>query len=200
MTTEFVVLHALRIKGFAPADAVGDIVCLERPEVDEQLAALADAELCKHLEKRDLWQLTPAGRERHGELLADVPESELDGLRQHYERFLEINVEFKDLCNRWQMRGEDANDHSDSAYDGERISELRTLHDQAAPVVAGFAEAVPRFGSYATRLADAATQTEAGETKMFTGVMCGSFHDVWMELHEDLVQLLAVDRHAEGSY
>ena len=35
---------------------------------------------------------------------------------------------------------------------------------------------------------------------MFTGVMCGSYHDVWMELHKDLVQLLGVDRHAEGSY
>jgi hypothetical protein len=35
---------------------------------------------------------------------------------------------------------------------------------------------------------------------MFTGVMCGSFHDIWMELHEDLIQLLGVDRHAEGSY
>jgi len=41
---------------------------------------------------------------------------------------------------------------------------------------------------------------EGGETRMFTGVMCGSYHDIWMELHEDLVQLLGVDRHAEGSY
>ena len=46
----------------------------------------------------------------------------------------------------------------------------------------------------------AAARAVNGETKMFTGVMCGSFHDIWMELHEDLIQLLSIDRHAEGSY
>jgi len=40
----------------------------------------------------------------------------------------------------------------------------------------------------------------AGETKMFTGVMCGSYHDVWMELHEDLILTQGIDRTAEGSF
>ena len=64
----------------------------------------------------------------------------------------------------------------------------------------GFAAVVPRFAAYRHRLTGAAARAANGETKMFTGVMCGSFHDIWMELHEDLIQLLGVDRHAEGSY
>ena len=32
----------------------------------------------------------------------------------------------------------------------------------------------------------AASALENGDQRMFTGVMCGSYHDVWMELHEDL--------------
>ena len=39
-----------------------------------------------------------------------------------------------------------------------------------------------------------------GETNMFTGVMCGSYHDVWMELHEDLILTQGIDRSAEGSF
>jgi len=30
--------------------------------------------------------------------------------------------------------------------------------------------------------------------------MCGSYHDVWMELHEDLILTLGIDRAAEGSF
>ena len=66
--------------------------------------------------------------------------------------------------------------------------------------LAEFTRAIPRFGSYERRLNTSLTRLENGEQRMFTGVMCGSYHDVWMELHEDLVQLLGVDRHAEGSY
>jgi len=31
-------------------------------------------------------------------------------------------------------------------------------------------------------------------------VMCESFHDIWMELHEDLIVLQAIDRVHEGSF
>jgi hypothetical protein len=39
-----------------------------------------------------------------------------------------------------------------------------------------------------------------GERNLFTGVMCGSYHDVWMELHEDLILTLRIDRTSEGSF
>ena len=197
---EFVVLHALRIKGFAPADAVADIACIDLALVERLLAVLAESGLCRHIAARDLWQLSPTGRERHGALLAQLSGDEVAGLREHYERFLELNLEFKELCNHWQTRGDDVNDHSDAAYDSQRIAELQTLQNEAAPVVQGFIAAVQRFKTYERRLASALARATAGETRMFTGVMCGSYHDVWMELHEDLVQLLGVDRNAEGSY
>jgi len=30
--------------------------------------------------------------------------------------------------------------------------------------------------------------------------MCSSYHDIWMELHEDLIFLQGIDRTAEGSF
>jgi phosphoenolpyruvate-protein kinase (PTS system EI component) len=200
VSAEFVVLHSLRIKGFANSEVVAEIACIDRDVVDRMLPDFAASGLCRHIAARDLWQLTPEGRERHAELLLKESGAEVDGLRPHYERFLELNDGFKTLCSNWQTRDGDANDHTDPAYDGERIAELRQLHEASAPVIEGFAGVVPRFESYFRRLTGSLSRLETGETRMFTGVMCGSYHDVWMELHEDLVQLLGVDRHAEGSY
>jgi phosphoenolpyruvate-protein kinase (PTS system EI component) len=197
---EFLVLHALRIKGFAAAEVVAEIATVDLTTVQELLPGMADSGWCRHIPARDLWQLSPAGRERHGELVRLLAGPEVDALRVPYQQFLDLNVEFKELCNRWQTRDGGGNDHSDPVYDGERIAELRVLHETATAPIDGFATAISRFGSYGHRLTASLVRLEAGETRMFTGVMCGSYHDVWMELHEDLVQLLGVDRHAEGSY
>ena len=197
---EFLVLHALRIKGFSGVDTLADIAGVGADVVAPMLSKLAEVGMCKHLEARGLWQLTPAGREHHLAIRADMPAAQVQRLSAHYEPFLGFNLAFKDLCNRWQMRGTEPNDHTDSAFDRARIDELQQMHDDAVVHLRGFATELPRFETYERRLAIALAKLADGETRMFTGVMCGSYHDVWMELHEDLVQLLGVDRHAEGSY
>ena len=197
---EFLVIHALRIKGYVAADVVAEITGVELIVVQEMLLGMVESGWCRHIAARDLWQLSPTGRERHAEKLQEVAGVAVDGLREPYPAFLDLNVGFKDLCNRWQLRDGDSNDHSDPVYDGERVAELRALHEASLASIAGFADAIPRFASYERRLATSLVRLEGGEQRMFTGVMCGSYHDVWMELHEDLVQLLGVDRHAEGSY
>ncbi len=62
------------------------------------------------------------------------------------------------------------------------------------------AASLPRIGRYVTRLDRAAECVAGGDTKRFTGVMCESFHDIWMELHEDLIVLQGIDRVKEGSF
>ncbi len=197
---EFLVLHTLRIKGFATADVLAEISGMDLSRIQSMLSAMIETGWCRHIAARDLWHLLPPGKEHHGERLQGIAGMVADGLRVSYPRFLDLNVEFKDLCNRWQLRDGDTNDHSDPEYDTARVAELRALHDASLSPIGGFAETVPRFESYERRLASSLTRLEGGEARMFTGVMCGSYHDVWMELHEDLVQLLGVDRHAEGSY
>jgi len=57
-----------------------------------------------------------------------------------------------------------------------------------------------RLAPYAPRLDATCRLVQDGQQNMFTGVMCGSFHDVWMELHEDLILTQGIDRSAEGSF
>ena len=198
----FLVLHALRVKGFAKLDVVSELTGLPEPTVDEHLRALQHEELTQFREARELWQLTPSGRVAHGEALADdvADDGIRAALREPYEGFLTLNETFKALCGEWQLKDGSPNDHSDSAYDGAVIARLVEIDGKAQPACSSFAAVMDRYGTYAPRLQTAADKVQGGNHQLFTGVMCNSYHDVWMELHEDLILTLGIDRAKEGSF
>ncbi len=196
--------HALRIKGFAKSDMVAEIAGLGLDEVEGHLASLQEVEHALFREARALWQLTPAGKEAHrAELAKDAPAEVRKAIEATYPAFLELNVEFKSLCGDWQLVDGDANkvnDHSDAAYDSKVIARLVSFDERARPIVSTLASAHERMTPYTPRLGGSLDRLRGGEVKMFTGVMCNSYHDVWMELHEDLILTLGIDRAAEGSF
>jgi hypothetical protein len=198
----FCVLHALRIKGFAKTDVLSELSNLPVDQVEDHLKALQADELAMFREARALWQLSPKGREHHGSALAeDVKQAGFqEALRADYEKFLELNDSFKALCGDWQLRNGNPNDHSDAAYDAEVIGRLQEIDARAQPILGVMGGAVDRFAAYAPRLAATVVKVAHGEHNLFTGVMCGSYHDVWMELHEDLILSLGIDRAKEGSF
>ena len=198
----FVVHHALRIKGFVKVDGLVELTGHEPHTVQVHLDDMAADGHAMFREARGLWQLTPDGRAVHEELLeADASrEGFRDGLRMPYPTFLELNEELKQLCNDWQLKDGEPNDHTDAAYDQGILDRLHDLNERSQPVVGAFGSVAHRFAGYAPRLGHTVKAFASGETKMFTGVMCGSFHDVWMELHEDLLVTQKIDRAAEGSF
>ena len=150
----------------------------------------------KFREARSLWQLTPEGREAHlVHLDDDLCDAPTEPLALHYSTFIEQNVEFKELCGVWQLRDGEPNDHGDAKYDAEVIERLDELHARVQPVVGEFGGLFERMRPYAVL-----GRLREGDSQMFTGVMCGSYHDVWMELHEDLIITQRIDRTAEGSF
>ena len=122
------------------------------------------------------------------------------GLAAPYGRFLELNEEFKQMCTDWQLRDGSPNDHTDADYDSDCAARLAAFHESSLPVIDAMAAVLPRLDRYAARLDRAVEAVANGETKRFTGVMCDSYHDVWMELHEDLIVLQRIDRVQEGSF
>lgn len=197
----FRAFHALRIKGFAKADMVADIADVTVAEAETHLKWLLEREHAMFREARALWQITPAGKDAHREALAaDSPAQVTAQLHGPYETFLGINTAFKELCGDWQLCDGQPNDHSDAAYDKAVIDRLVAMKNESVPVVAAMGEILGRLAPYVPRLESTAKRVVAGEQNMFTGVMCGSFHDVWMELHEDLILTQGIDRAAEGSF
>jgi hypothetical protein len=198
----FLVVHALRIKGFAKVADLFELSRLPEAPLVEHLESLQGEGNAQFREARGLWQLTPAGREVHPVLLetdAGRPGFR-DGLAVSYPRFLELNEEMKALCGDWQLRDGEPNDHSDATYDKEVIKRVGKLDDHAQKVTSSFGVVAERFAAYPSRLAACRDALQGGQQNMFTGVMCGSYHDVWMELHEDLLLTQSIDRAAEGSF
>jgi hypothetical protein len=197
----FRAFHALRIKGFASAEVVAEVAGLPSTSVEGHLQSLLAAEHALFRENRNLWQLTPAGKEAHKEaVVADVPEAVVRSLHDPYRTFLQLNDSFKVLCTDWQLRDGAPNDHADDEYDQEVISRLHALDQSAQPVVAAMSVHLDRLSPYGPRLTGARQRLADGNLKMITGVMCNSYHDVWMELHEDLILSQRIDRAAEGSF
>ncbi len=200
-TPAFRTFHALRIKGFATVDTLIEMTALQVGDVEAHLAVMLEAEQAQFREARGLWQLTPDGRAAYPRLLADdLAGVDYTLLAPSYATFLAINSSFKELCGDWQLRDGDVNDHSDPAYDADVIDRLGTLDTAVQPVVATVGGVLARLEPYAPRLAQSLARLQQGETNMFTGVMCGSYHDAWMELHEDLILTQGIDRSAEGSF
>ena len=193
-----VVLHVLRIRGYVTADGLTASLGAYPVAIMERLV---DEGQVRHVEARQMYGLLPEGRARHDALLATYADDTVRGeLHAPYERFLVLNDSFKGLCARWQLRGDEPNDHTDAAYDRACLEQLRQLDHDIQPLLVDMAAAVPRLRRYGPRLSAAAAHVESGDQRRFTGVMCESFHDIWMELHEDLIVLQGVDRVNEGSF
>lgn len=195
---EALVLHVVRVRGFVSTDGFVESIGVH-PSMT--LESLLHAGLVRHIQARDIYALTPTGRQRHESLLDSLTTEAVRGrLAVFYESFLALNEDFKQLCTTWQMRGDHPNDHTDADYDSRCLTELTRLAKAAEPLLEDLTAIIPRFSRYRTRLIRAAEQVASGDTTRFSGVACGSFHDVWMELHEDLVVLQRIDRVNEGSF
>jgi predicted ArsR family transcriptional regulator len=153
------VLHGLRLKGFALADAIAEQVGVGAATVTSVLGELEADGLVQYRDGRLTgWALTTEGRREHERSLND--ELNEAGCREDvlgaYKRFLALNHELLELCTRWQLRevgGEQImNDHSDTAHDAAVLDDLAALHARVEPICADLAALFDRFGAYGERL------------------------------------------------
>ena len=195
LTSDLHVLRVLRMRGFSTLDGL-------RHSTGTDLSAVLDAlvadQQVNYIEARKMYMLAPSGRTRIDDHIAHA--EPLHGLSSAYEEFLKLNVEFKQICTDWQVRNGEPNAHDDAGYDTQCIERLSEFLGKSESVLTSMASVKSRLGVYQRRLQGALTAIIDGEVNRFTGVMCESFHDIWMELHEDLILLQRIDRVSEGSF
>lgn len=204
-TPQLLVVHAVGIKGLAPADAVATATGMEADEVEVVLAELAEAGVTEHRQGAVAgWALTPVGRKQRQvsvaeELDASGARSAVEGA---YRRFSVVNPELLATCTAWQLRpvggGAVSNDHTDADYDRAVIDRLVLVHGQVQPVLSALAVSLDRFTGYPLRLQAALDRVVAGEVDWCTRPTIDSYHTVWFELHQDLLDTLGLDRGSEG--
>ncbi len=197
------VLHGLRVKGFAETDVLADAARLDDVTVVRALEDFAERGLVTRKQGVQVsgWVLTPQGRAEHEKLLAD--ELDASGGRPEVERryggFMALNPALLQACTDWQVRDGVLNDHTDAAHDDDVRRRLLDLHQRALPVVRPLGEVLERFGGYPARLQRAADKIEAGDGDWVDKPLTDSYHTVWFELHEDLLATLGLQRDREDS-
>jgi hypothetical protein len=199
----FHTLHAVRLRGRASTEAVTTSLGDPALDVEALLRAASEAGHLTYREGRAAgWSLTPEGREAHAALVAADREAcaDLGVVHDAYGSFLGVNQELIGVCTQWQVTPDGAlNDHTDEDYDAEVVGALASIDVQVQPVCGQLAEAMVRFGGYGDRLGGALVKVRRGETQFFTSPACDSYHTVWFELHEDLLQTLGIERAKEGA-
>ncbi len=202
---ELLALHVVRVTGMTDAAAVAQRTGLAR-EVAEEL--LLDDEARGWVSRvvfADLagWSLTEAGRLEGERRLAE--ELDRTGARavvdSAHETFARLNERFLSTLTRWQIRPQPwdrlaANDHDDPVWDGRVLDELASFRRRLGPLCAELTAVLDRFAGYDDRFTAALGQAEAGRLTWVDGVGVDSCHTVWIQLHEDLLATLGLERGA----
>ncbi|MFD7154380.1 transcriptional regulator [Kribbella sp. NPDC059898] len=185
------VLHAVRLLGFADARAIARRFSLS---VSETQDALADAEArgwtaYSSFAGSSGWSLTEEGRAENERLLK--AEGQTAAVQEVYDEFLPLNALLQQACTDWQLKptADDplaANDHSDPAWDAGVLHELKALERALVPLNAKLP--LPRFQGYDARFAHALQNGWVDRSDV------DSCHRVWFELHEDLIATLGLTR------
>ncbi|MGH9301345.1 MAG: MarR family transcriptional regulator, partial [Acidimicrobiales bacterium] len=179
----FLVLHGLRLKGFAEPEPLAEAGGLDLSRAVEVLAALEGEGLAQHRVGRiSGWCLLPPGREAHaGALALDLSASGSgEILAQAYQAFVAVNADMLGVCTDWQMRPDGltplVNDHADPAYDAGVVDRLVAIDALIQPVCIKLASSMGRFARYGPRFSAALERVEAGDPEWFTKPLMDSYH------------------------
>jgi hypothetical protein len=204
---DLLVLHAVRLTGFADTPVIAHRFGLDAAETEETLYDAEARGWVGHTAFAGTagWSLTESGRAENERLLA----AELAGVggadevRAVHRGFLPLNARLLRACTDWQLRPAAGdrlavNDHSDHAWDAGILRELADIGRALTPLADRLGSVLTRFRGYDTRFTTALARARAGEGAWVDRSDVDSCHRVWFELHEDLIATLGLDRHAEA--
>jgi pyruvate, orthophosphate dikinase len=197
--TPEICLRAIAIKGFATVDGLADAVLATADDVQ----VIAEQLTADGLVTTNAGAFTPtdSGRARAAELVR----AERDSLGEEattsaLNDFLDLDHRMKDIVTAWQLRDPDmqvVNDHTDAEYDRSVLDRLATLNADAIDWLKPLEAGCPRLADYGIRLGRALERARAGDQRYVASPRVDSYHGVWFELHEDLIQLAGRSREEE---
>lgn len=186
MSTERAVLHVLAMEGIADTETVVAETGLAESVVAE---TLADLEADGLVEEEGFWYPTDAGERRLNELCRErFDAAEREQLREALDRFETLDDRLKELASDWQ------DDHDEAL-----VAELADLHEDVEALFADLdGDVADAYRPYLADLAAARDALADGEEAYFTSTEVDSYHEVWFDLHDDLLRTLGAGRHANG--
>ncbi|MCZ6545835.1 MAG: pyruvate, phosphate dikinase [Chloroflexi bacterium] len=136
--------------------------------------------------------LSPEGREWMTEQIdAERAGIDADAIKDAYTRFDALNSHFKELVSDWQRTS--AEGHSDDQW-SELVASVESLHAGFEPILQDVVALCPRLAPYRARFTDALVALRGGDASMLASPLKDSYHTVWFELHEELIDLCGLKR------
>lgn len=170
---------------------IGQIAELEAEvDVESAGATLESLKADGLVEEDGFWYLTPSGETRLDKLCRErFSPAQIQEIEAIFFEFEELDQQFKSLSETWQnapAASEDAN---------QAIEELTVLHTDLKGLFSELeSDTHAVYAQYLDRLETAHDRIRDGETTFFTGTDVESYHNVWFELHDDLLRTLGRER------
>jgi pyruvate,orthophosphate dikinase len=194
-------LQAVAIKGFALPQGVADAVRSTVETVQPILDQLAIDGLVTT--SAGAFRPTEAGTARAAELqAADRAAMGADAATAALDDFLALDARMKETVTAWQLRDPAAqvlNDHTDVEYDRGVLDRLAALHADTVNWLAPLEPSCARLADYRERLTAANALAQDGDGRYVASPRVDSYHGIWFELHEDLIQLAGRTREDEAA-
>lgn len=206
-TPELLVLHAVRLVGFADSEAVAKRAGTSHAAAMRMLNEVERAGWVQHVGFTDLqgWSLTDSGKaENQRQLAAERKDADPeDIISAVYRDFLPLNARLLRAVTDWQIKPTGAdqfapNNHSDHVWDERVLAELTDLGTGLAPLTERLSAVLTRFDGYQNRYEAALHKAKIGQRDWVDKTEVDSCHRVWFQLHEDLVATLGIDRRNEA--
>jgi pyruvate,orthophosphate dikinase len=192
-------LRVVSLKGFATLESIAEAVLSPpdgaRPVLDQlSLDGLVETSV-------GAYRLTDAGTTRVATLVdAERDTWGVDAAVAALDAFLDIDHRVKEDVTAWQLRPDGTvNDHTDQAYDAGVLDRLSALHAEALAWLAPLSASCPRLADYGDRLDRALQGAKGGDGRYVASPRVDSYHGIWFELHEDLIQLAGRTREDEAA-
>jgi len=198
---DFTVLGALLMKKIATAGVLTDVTGLALDEVARSLDGLESLGAIFRAEGNAM--STEVGTE----LLKDYADRTYGALRgaefeRWHLRFEPLNRQFLAAITAWQtvdLGGSKVpNDHADREYDDKVRARIDGIVEKMTRLLEQLGSQVPRLLRYVDRLNAAIEKTYAGDLRYISDVSVESVHNVWFEMHEDVLFVLGKERRDAG--
>jgi hypothetical protein len=181
---EFAVLNAVYLKKLASVTELAELTETPVAAVDALVVALSDRDLVMATAAGTL--LSEAGRAAVVDYYADTYGSARtdQAVIEWYERFESLNSRFIALVTDWQRSGGDA------AVQERLIKVVERLVSSLDDLIVR----IPRYDSYGRRFNLAIARVDAGDADLVANPRRDSLHNIWFELHEDILAVLGRPR------
>lgn len=202
-TPEILILHAVRLLGFAGSTAIADRFATSHGDTVRALREEERAGWIQHVAFADLdgWSLTDSGKAENERRLAVEretadPEQTIAAV---YRDFRPLNARLLRAVTDWQISPTETdtfapNEHTDHARDQRILDELALLGGKITPLTERLTAVLARFDGYSTRYDTALRKARGGQHEWIDKTDVDSCHRIWFQLHEDLIATLGIDR------